>query len=325
MDAGEVCFLLIIDWLFVSVIPAVWRKKQPRTREGNGSYAQGLEAPPSSIMGKEAIALKMERSFLLEEESWHPQRRRGGCRLGSLCRGGCGTAEQAVLFLSSALKVFVVRQQILLLLLWDRGLKSWYWEVLAGALGEGVGAMNLPLFLAVLQLGMVQPSPTGLLLLLVCLQCCWDEPQVHPQHMVPFTGGWDLWPHRTHSKSSLDGFALAPPWYIRSEREFLPSFLHNPLPRWRANSASHLHPLPSSPAQTCSQTHYPACLDQQLHDKRLYPTRRPKSWSPCLSDRLSLSERRDGGSILDATRGSLLGSPKKTVPHLYFVHTRSKI
>lgn len=140
-------------------------------------------------MGKEAVALKMERSFLREEESWHPQRRRGGCRLGSLFRGGCGTAEQAVLFLSSALKVFVVRQQILLLLLWDRGLKSWYWEVLAGALGEGVGAMNLPLFLAVLQLGMVQPSPTGLLLLLVCLQCCWDEPQVHPQHMVPFTGG----------------------------------------------------------------------------------------------------------------------------------------
>lgn len=83
------------------------------------SYGQGLESPPSSVIEKEAVALKMERCFLLEEESWHPQRRRGGCRLGSLCRGGCGTAEQAVLFLSSAPKGFVVRQQTLLLLPWD--------------------------------------------------------------------------------------------------------------------------------------------------------------------------------------------------------------
>lgn len=101
-----------------------------------------------------------------------PQRRRGDCRLGSLRREGCGTAEQALLFLSSAPKGFAVRQQILLLLLWDCGLESWYWGVLVGALGEGEGMMYLLLFLAVLQLGMFQPSPTGLVLLLVCLQCC---------------------------------------------------------------------------------------------------------------------------------------------------------
>lgn len=71
--------LRVINLLSFSVTPAVWvwRRKQLRKRKGKGSCAPGLVSSCfwELATGKEPRAVRRERSFLLEEETWQPLRK----------------------------------------------------------------------------------------------------------------------------------------------------------------------------------------------------------------------------------------------------------